>query len=93
MSSRFFRITDDALYEQVRLSLDAAWGHVAPETCVDPATVAPRDTGGAILLAVRPEFCAFAAVSQMLPQLLAGGDVQEIDEATYKATIQRPAPF
>jgi hypothetical protein len=79
----FFRISDDAVYEQVRLGLDAAWGHVPPETCVDPAVVAPRDSQGRILLAVRPEFVAFDAVAAMLPDLLAGGLVQEIDEATY----------
>jgi hypothetical protein len=81
--NRYFRILQDALYEQVRMGLDAAWGHVPPETCVDPAAVAPRDTQGRILLAVRPEFCEFAEVAAMLPELLANGDVEEIDKATY----------
>jgi hypothetical protein len=82
--NRYFRITSDAMYEQVRLSLDAAWGHVPPETCVDPAAVAPRDSQGRILLAVRPEFLAFAAVAEMLPQLLASGAVEEIDASEYQ---------
>jgi hypothetical protein len=79
----YFRISDDAVYEQVRLGLDAAWGHVPPETCVDPAAVAPRDSQGRILLAVRPEFVAFDAVAAMLPQLLASGAVEEIDASEY----------
>jgi len=90
--SRFFRISDDAIYEQVRLGLDAAWGHFPPETCVDPAVVAPRDSQGRILLAVRPEFVAFDAVAAMLPDLLASGVVEEIDEAEYRASLPQ-SPF
>lgn len=85
MSHRFFRTADDALYEQVRLSLDAAWGHEPPTTCIDPAAVAPRDVQGRIVLAVRQEFTEFAAAAEILPQLLAAGAVSEIDEATYRA--------
>lgn len=82
----FFRIIDDAVYEQVRLSLDAAFGHQAPTTCVDPAAVAPRDANGNILLAVRAEFVAFEAVAEILPDLLASGAVVEIGEVEYKPT-------
>lgn len=83
MSQRFFRTADEALYEQVRLGLDAQWGHVAPVTCVDPASVAPRDSVGRILLAVRSEFCDYEAVAAMLPSLLSGGAVDEINESDY----------
>lgn len=79
----YFRISDDATYEQVRFGLDAAWGHEPPVTCVDPAAVAPRDAQGRILLAVRPEFVAFDAVASMLPALLASGAVEEITEGEY----------
>lgn len=80
----YYRIADDAIYEQVRLGLDAAWGHSPPTTCVDPAAVAPRDSQGRILLAVRPEFVAFDAVAEMLPDLLASGAVEEIDADEYQ---------
>jgi hypothetical protein len=83
----FFRITDDTVYEQVRLTLDAAWGHEPPTTCVDPAAVAPRDAQGRILLAVRPEFVAFDAVAEMLPALLASGVVEQIDAAEYQPVV------
>lgn len=90
MSQRYFRTSDAALYEQVRLSLDAAWGHQPPTTCIDPADVAPRDSVGRIMLAVRPEFCEYEAAASMLPQLLASGAVEEIDAATYQAALQEP---
>lgn len=93
MMQQFFRTTDAALYEQVRLGLDATWGHVPPTTCIDPAAVAPRDLQGRILLAVQSEFCAFDAVAAMLPQLLASGAVEQIDGATYHASLLKPMPF
>lgn len=93
MSQRYFRTADEALYEQVRLGLDAAWGHPngGTVTCIDPAAVAPRDAQDRILLAVKPEFTAFPAAAAMLTDLLASGQVVEITEAEYRAALpQRP---
>lgn len=87
MSYRFFRSDDDALYEQVRLGLDGAWGHVPPTTCIQPAVTAPRDDAGRIVLAVRQEFTEFPAAAAILPDLLASGQVVEISEAEYRAAI------
>ena len=87
MTQRFFRTADAALYEQVRLGLDASWGHVPPTTCIDPADVAPRDDAGRIVLAVRQEFTEFPAAAALLPGLLASGAVVEIGEAEYRAAI------
>lgn len=87
---RHYRIDDDGLYESVRLSLDAAWGHVDPVTCVTRASVAPRDDQGRIVLSVREEFLSFEAVRQVLPGLISSGVVVEIDEATYFAATQLP---
>jgi len=87
MTQRFFRTADDALYEQVRLGLDAAWGHQPPTTCIDPAAVAPRDNAGRIVLAVNTEFTEFPAAAAILPGLLASGAVEEIDRATYMAAV------
>lgn len=85
MSQRYFRTADVALYEQVRLGLDAAWGHPrgGTLTCIDPALVAPRDAQGRILLAVNEEFTKFPAAAAMLPNLLASGAVEEIAAAEY----------
>jgi len=91
---RYFRTASDAVYEQARLTLDAAWGHPNPVTktvtCFDPAAVAPRDTQGRILLAVNDEFCQYEAAAAMLPQLLSSGAVEEIDAATYRASLPQP---
>ena len=84
ISQRYFRTADATLYEQVRLGLDAAWGHVSPTTCIDPAAVAPRDSKGRILLAVRVDFCEFDAAAAILPGLLASGAVEEITAAEYQ---------
>ncbi len=84
---RYFRTADAALYETVRLQLDAAWGHPSADgqtlTCFDPAPVAPRDAAGRIILAVNDEFATWEPASTLLPQLLAGGAVQEITAAEY----------
>lgn len=87
MIHRFFRTADAALYEQVRLGLDAAWGHTPPTTCIDPADVAPRDDAGRIVLSVRQEFAEFPAAAAILPDLLASGQVVEISEADYRAAV------
>jgi hypothetical protein len=83
----FFRTADDALYEQVRLGLDAAWGHQPPTTCIAPAAVAPRDAQGRIVLSVKQEFVKFAAAAAILPGLLASGAVEEIGEAVYMEAV------
>ena len=94
MTQRYFR-AELATYESIRLSLDAAWGHGAgtgTATCFKPAATAPQDSEGRLLLAVRPEFCEYEAVSVLLPQLLASGVVEEINEATYRASLP-PSPL
>lgn len=85
---RFFRcLAGDEVYEQIRATLDAAWGHPNAETktvtCMDPAGVAPRDTQGRIMLGTSEAFCEYEAAAQMLPQLLDSGMIEEIDEAAY----------
>ena len=87
---KYFRcLAGDEVYEQVRLTLDAAWGHPNAETrtdtCIDPAAVAPRDAQGRIVLAVNTEFTEFPAAAAILPDLLASGAVEEIDLAIYTA--------
>ena len=95
---RYFRcLAGDESYEQVRLTLDAAWGHPNAETktvtCFDPAAVAPRDAQGRIVLAVNDEFVAYPAAAEMLPQLLASGAVEEITEEAYRSALpEAPSP-
>lgn len=84
---RFFR-SDESTYESARLAIDAAFGHEPPETSISPASCAPRDAGGRIVLAVPDEF--FEQSAAVLLPLLANGAVEEITEAEYQAAVQLP---
>lgn len=85
---KYYRTADDALYESIRQQLDAAWWmDVHGCTCISPASAAPRDSQGRIVLAVDDEFAEFDAVKAVLPGLLQAGIVAEIDRATYMAAI------
>jgi hypothetical protein len=86
--NRFFK-SDAARYEQVRLALDAAWGHpnAEAETCFLPAALAPRGVDGLPMLSVNAAFCELAAVKQTLPALLASGAVVEIAELEFQQAI------
>lgn len=93
---RYFRAQSDAVYEQARLTLDAALGFPSPDgrtlTCIEPAATAPRDASGRIMLAVTDEFTTYSVAVDLLPQLLASGAVEEVDEATYRAATQPQEP-
>jgi len=86
---RYFRTASDDVYEQSRATLDTAWGHVWPITCIEPAASAPRDAGGMIVLAVNDEFCEYPAAAQMLAYVLAGGAAVEITETEYRVVVQQ----
>jgi hypothetical protein len=86
---RYFRASEE-VYEQARLTLDQAWGlpdGTGTQTCFVQAANAPRDAQGKPVLAVSDEFCEYSVAKDMLPQLLASGAVEEIDEATYWAAM------
>lgn len=90
---RYFRATA-AIYEQIRATLDAAWGYpnasTKTETAIPPAAELPADEQGRVYLAVSAEYCDYILPSQLLPQLLASGAVEEISEDTYRASIPQP---
>jgi hypothetical protein len=95
---RFFRcLAGDAVYEQVRHQLDAAWGlpnSQGTATCIEAAATAPRDDAGRVVLAVNDEYCAWEPAPTLLPQLIASGAVAEITEADYMAALpQTPEPL
>jgi len=90
---RFFRcLAGDEAYEQIRATLDVAWGHpnavTKTSTCIDSASVAPRDTQGRIMLATSEAFCEYAASEQMLASVVSSGVIEEIDAATYLQELQ-----
>lgn len=91
---RFFSAASDSICEQIRASLDAAWGHPSADgqtvTCFMPADRLPHDDSGRPLLAVDSPFCDYEAVATMLPGLIASGAVSEMTRAQYVAAIVRP---
>lgn len=90
---RYFRSTP-AVYAQVCATLDAAYGYPNEETktlrTLPLAEELPTDAEGRVYLAVSSEFCNYDLPAEILPQLLASGAVEEIDEATYMAAINGP---
>lgn len=92
---RFFRVADDAKYERVRSTLNAAWGlpnDSGTETCVLPAARALRDRSGAIVIPLRDEFIGWEPAASMLPELLATSVVVEISESQFNDAIARDVP-
>lgn len=93
---RFFCTASVDIYEETRQTLDSAWGHpnaaTKTVTCIDPAAVAPRDSTGRLLLAVREEFATWEPAATLLPQLLTSGVVEEISEANYRAALPSELP-
>lgn len=90
---RFFVCQSDAVCEQIRATLDAAWGHPNEhtQTCFLPAAMLEHDRSGRPMLIVDSAFCEYEAVAAMLPGLLAGGAVWEITRDQYREAAM-PGP-
>lgn len=90
---RYFRSTAD-VYAAVCQQLDAAWGYPNAETktlrALPPASELPSDSQGRVYLAVTAEYCDYVLPSQMLPQLLASGAVDELTVEQYEAVVPPP---
>ena len=92
---RYFRSTPD-VYAAVCAQLDAAYGYpnaaTKTERTLPLAESLPADSQGRVYVAISAEYCEFVLPSQMLPQLLASGAIEEIDAATYQAATQPQEP-
>jgi hypothetical protein len=88
MTQRYFR-SSAAIYESMRTQLDAAFGYPdgVTETVWTPVASAVTDSQGRCLLAVHAASCERPAVAAVLPGLIAGGHVEEIDRETYMAAM------
>ena len=88
--TRYFRSTDEVL-SQVNFQLDAAYGYpndaTRTSTTLPHPAGCPHDAEGRVYLAVANDYCEYVLPSQMLPQLIDAGVVEEIDEAAYAAVI------
>jgi hypothetical protein len=76
--------------------LDAAYGYPNAETKTERALPLaadlPTDAQGRVYLAISQEYCDYILPSEMLPQLLASGAVEEVDAAAYAALLP-PMPI
>jgi hypothetical protein len=85
---RYFRSTP-AVYADICAQLDAAYGYPNEATktlrTLPLADDLPADARGRIYLAVSAEYCEFNLPSELLPQLIAAGLVEEITAAQYDA--------
>lgn len=83
---RYFRAAP-AVYLSICQQLDAAYGYpntaTKTERTLPLASDLPADDQGRVYLAISAEYCQYELPSQMLPQLIAGGAIEEIDAATY----------
>ena len=88
--TRYFRSTDEVL-SLVNAQLDAAYGYpneaTRTNTALPPAAECPHDAEGRVYLAVDGACCDFILPSEMLPQLIDSGMVEEIDEAAYVSIL------
>jgi hypothetical protein len=85
---RYFRSTP-AVYTDICAQLDAAYGYPNEATktlrTLPLAETLPVDGDGRIYLAVSADYCEFNLPSELLPQLIAAGLVEEITAAQYDA--------
>jgi hypothetical protein len=92
---RHFR-SSAAVYASICVQLDAAYGYPNSETktqrTLPLAESLPTDAQGRVYLAISAEYCDYILPSQVLPELIASGVVEEIDAATYRAALPQP-PF
>lgn len=90
---RYFR-SAPAVYERIRSQLDAAWGYPNAETktltAIPPVSELPTDDQGRVYLAISAAYCDYILPSQMLPELLASGAVEELTAAEYAAVFPTP---
>jgi hypothetical protein len=87
---RYFRSTP-AVYTGVCSELDAAYGYPNAETKTERAlplvSDLPADAQGRVYLAISAAYCDYILPSEMLPQLLASGAVEEVTAAFYEALL------
>jgi hypothetical protein len=87
---KYFR-SSPAVYEEICGQLDKAYGYPNAETkterALPSASVLPSDNQGRVYLAIQTYYCDFVLPSQLLPQLLASGAVEEITAAEYMAVM------
>lgn len=87
---RYFRATP-TVYADICAQLDAAYGYPNAETKTERTlplvAELPSDGQGRVYLAISSDYCDYILPSEMLPQLIAAGLVEEITAAQYEAVL------
>ena len=88
---RYFRfaVNGSAGYDAMRAAGDAALSLSAPNTCIEPASTAPLDTKGRILLAVNTSSIVYPAILPSLNSLIASTLCEDISESDYWASFEQ----
>jgi hypothetical protein len=92
---RYFRAAP-AVYADICAQLDAAYGYPNADTKTErslPLAVdLPSDGQGRVYLAISAEYCDYNLPSELLPQLIAAGLVDEITAWQYAAVLPSVGP-
>jgi hypothetical protein len=90
---RYFRSTP-AVYAVICAQLDAAYGYPDAATKTERALPLvqelPTDAQSRVYLGLESELCYYILPSEILPELLDSGAVEEIDEGTYRSVAHSP---
>lgn len=92
---RYFCSTP-AVYASICEQLDAAYGYPNADTktlrSLPLAGDLPTDPQGRVYLAISAEYCQYNLPSELLPQLIASGAVEELSAAEYAAVLPPVEP-
>jgi hypothetical protein len=94
-NARYFRAAP-AVYADICAQLDAAYGYPNAETktlrTLPLSSDLFSDDEGRVYLAISAEYCDFDLPSELLPQLIAAGLVEEITAEQYAAVLPVVGP-
>jgi hypothetical protein len=92
---RYFRSTE-SVYQVVCSQLDAAYGYPNATTktlrSLPLASELPHDSQQRVYIAIDADYCNYILPSELLPQLLASGAIEEITQSQYQAMMPPCSP-
>jgi hypothetical protein len=92
---RYFRSMPE-VYSGICQQLDAAYGYPNDETktarTLPPVADLPIDGVGRVYIAIESAYCEYVLPAELLPQLIASGEIEEINAEAYSAVLPKPPP-
>ena len=89
---KYFRSTP-AVYASICAQLDEAYGYpndAGTLRTLPLAETLPHDAQGRVYCNIPAYYCEYTLPSEMLPELLASGAVEEVSEAVFAALLPTP---